>query len=169
MRKKIARTKKLIKLRQSELNKEAAKLHQIRARLAEITKKLAGSQEKYFATIDQLNEQRGRNPLQLQLLEDGVDFFKQQLQELIGQQKNWQDQDKSQMENVLAARLSVQSLEKLLERYISQWQAEQEEYEQAEQDQFSLRMAVGTTWTDSDESGHGNEKLELMKRKGQHG
>lgn len=169
MRKKIARTKKLIKLRQNELNKEAAKLHQIRARLAQITEQLVRAQDKYFATIDQLNEQRGRNPLQLQLLEDGVDCFKQQLQELIGQQKNWQDQDNSQMERVLGARLAVQSLEKLMARYISQWQAERDEYDQAEQDQFSLRMAAGTTWTDRDEPGQEDPKVEMMKRKVGHG
>lgn len=143
MRKKQSRIAKLIKVRQNSLNVEVGKLQRIQAKLVEVQQQLSESQSQYFATIDTLNDQRRHNGHNLRLLEDGVDFYKQRLQALILAQKDWQDEERSQMQAVLSARLAVQSLEKLAERYAVQWQTLLAEQEQAQLDEFSLTKATG--------------------------
>lgn len=149
MRKKMARMAKLVKLRENTLKMEVGKLHAIRAQLTEVTDRLKAVQGQYFATIDHLNQQRSTNPHQLQLWEDGVDCYKHQLHELIQRQKTWQDREDKQRAAVLAARLAVQSLAKLGERYSAQWQQLSAEQEQSEQDEFSVLSAAGFGGSDN--------------------
>lgn len=142
VRKKLARIQKLVKLRERGLQTEVTELNALKARLAEVSGRLAAVQDQYFAAIDTLNGQRSTNPHKLRLLEDGVDCYKQRLQEAMALQKSWQDKVRDQLAAVLEARVALQSLEKLAERYQRQWHKEQDALEQGEQDQLSVLKAA---------------------------
>lgn len=143
MQKKIARMVKLVKIRENSLKVEAGKLHAIQKQLVDIASQLTRVQQQYFETIDALNAERGQNPHRLRVLEDGVDCYKMRLQELIHLQKSWQDQERSQREAVLAARVEVQSFEKLADRYREEWRQAEVERDQAQQDEFMRGKSQG--------------------------
>lgn len=143
MRKKLARIQKLIKLRERSLQAEVTELNARKARLAKVSDELEAVQGQYFGAIDTLNRERENNPHRLRLWEDGVDCYKQRLQETMAMQKSWQDQVQRQLGVVLEARVAVQSLEKLAETYRHQWRQLQDAEEQSEQDQFSVLGAAG--------------------------
>lgn len=143
VRKKLTRILKLVKLRERALQTEVTELNTLKARLAEVSDRLAAVQGQYFAAIDTLNEQRSTNPHKLRLWEDGVDCFKQRLQEAMALQKSWQEKVRDQLAAVLEARVALQSLEKLAERYRRQWREEQDAAEQGDQDQLSVLKAAG--------------------------
>lgn len=142
MRKKLARIQKLVKLRERSLQAEVTQLNTLKKRLTEVSDQLAHIQGQYFSAIDTLNAERSQNPHRLRLWEDGVDCFKQKLQEAIAWQKNWQDQVRQQTKVVRDAHVALQSLEKLADRYRQQWRQQMDDWEQGEQDQFSVLGAA---------------------------
>ena len=140
---KIKRTTLLIKTRKAQLDREAGQLAEIkRSKIAQL-KSLDSHQKSYIDGVNRLNVERQTSDRKLLMtLERGVDHSKSQWYRCLREVKQFEEQEKQQIKQVLEAQRQLRSLEIIQEGYLQAMKKESARKDQKELDEVSLSKYV---------------------------
>ena len=140
LKRKIERFKPIIKIRKTDLDREAVCLSKIRSFKREAMENLKKFQTQYMEGVSQLNEERqSKDRGKLASLERGVDYSKNRWHESLAYLRQIEIQERAQIAQVLKAERDLKSIEKLTERYVGQLKEVEDKEDQAVSDEAALR------------------------------
>lgn len=140
IRKKIDRVQPLIKVRKAQLDHEAQALAEIRKTKLAALDELRKFQTSYIQGVEELNRLRQAGDIsRLLTMESSVDYVKSQWYQSLKMVKHIEEQEKSQLDQVLSAQRQLKSTEALNDRLSIELIAIQRDLEQKEADDISMQ------------------------------
>lgn len=137
---KIKRVQPIIKLKKSRMDEEAAILTAIRNEKVEIVKAMKDSQRRYMDGVEELNRIRtSKARSNLDTLEQALDYVKGQWYALYKSVQEVEQREKNQIQQLITAERELKSVEKLQEKYETQFASEQKKSDQKLMDEAALR------------------------------
>jgi flagellar export protein FliJ len=137
---KIKRVQPIIKMKKQKMDEEAAVLEAIRAEKLELVRAMKENQRRYMDGVEKLNKIR-TSPVRsnLETMESGLDYVKSEWYKLYKNVQDIEGKEKSQIARLLTAERELKSVEKLAEKYQSEFQKEVGKAEQKMLDATALR------------------------------
>lgn len=137
---KIKRVQPIIKLKKAKVDEEAAILTRIRHEKVQIVAEMKESQRKYMAGVEELNKVRASAVrMNLETLEHSLDHVKEHIYKLFKEAQKIERKEKEQIEQLLVAERELKSVEKLRERYETEFHKELKKNDQKLQDDVAMR------------------------------
>lgn len=137
---KIKRVQPLIKMKKSKVDEEASVLIAIRNEKIEIVKQMKENQKRYMEGVEEMNKIRVSKVRQnLETLESALDFVKQQWYKLYKDVQAIEGKERQQIMHLLTAERELKSVEKLEEKYQTEFKKELGRIDQKLMDEAALR------------------------------
>ncbi len=137
---KIKRVQPIIKMKKAKVDEEAAVLTAIRHEKVEVVRAMKENQKRYMQGVEELNRIRVSKTRQnLDTIESSLDFVKTQWYRLYKEVQQIEIKEKQQITHFLTAERELKSVEKLQEKYHTEFQKELGKHEQKQTDEAALR------------------------------
>ena len=137
---KIKRVEPLIKMKKAKVDEEAAVLNAIRMEKIEVVKAMKDNQKRYMEGVEELNRVRSSKTRQnIETLETALDYVKSKWAKLYTDVQKIEMKEKAQIAHYLTAERELKSVEKLQEKYVTEFKKELGKNEQKQMDEAALR------------------------------
>lgn len=141
---KIKRVQPIIKLKKTRMDEEAAILNAIRTEKVEIVKAMKDSQKRYMDGVEELNRVRNSKARpNIETLEQALDYVKGQWYKLYKDVQEVEKREKNQLQQLIMAEQELKSVEKLKEKYETDFAAQNKRADQKIMDEAALRKYAG--------------------------
>jgi flagellar export protein FliJ len=137
---KIKRVQPILKMKQMRVDEETAVLEAIRREKVGVVSAMKESQRRYMDGVDTLNNVRtSAGRANLETFESGLDHVKQQWWKLYRSVQDLERKEKVQIANVLTAERELKAVERLRDRYETEFRKELDKMDQRRLDEVALR------------------------------
>ena len=138
--KKIKRVQPIIKMKKTKVDTEALLLAQINREKVEAVGAMRESQKKYMVGIDELNKIRTSTSRQnIETIEAGLDLVKAQWYRYYRQVQELENKERAQIARLSEAERELKAIERLREKFETDFKKESGKIEQKMLDEMALR------------------------------